>query len=87
MVAVCKRSITTRQAEVLSTIDELTIKLGHPPTFRELAKQLGISSPNGILCHLRSLRAKELVSWDVGCNRTLRCVKPTTGIPILGVCS
>lgn len=87
MVAVCKRSITTRQAEVLSTIDELTAKLGHPPTFRELGRQLGISSPNGILCHLRSLRSKGLVSWDVGCNRTLRRVTPLHGIPILGDCS
>lgn len=84
MVSVRKPSLTKRQREVLRAIDRLTAKRGKPPSFRELANQLGISSINGIQCHLRSLRSKGLVDWDEGRSRTLRRATPAAGIPILG---
>ena len=63
---------TKRQAAVVRALVALTAKQGYPPTFRELAAKLGISSPNGIACHLRALREKGYVEWAKGKSRTLR---------------
>jgi len=63
---------TKRQAAVVRTIVALTAQQGYPPTIRELAAKMGISSPNGVACHLRALRQKGYVVWVEGKTRTLR---------------
>jgi repressor LexA len=69
--------LTARQSEVVATIRRLTKQHGYPPTMRELGDALGITSPNGILCHLNALRAKGELTWTNGKSRTLR-LTPTT---------
>ena len=51
-----KQSLTDRQLEVLTVIRERSRMYG--PSVREIGKTLGISSPNGVWCHLKSLERK-----------------------------
>lgn len=48
--------LTDRQQEVLTVIREHLRMYG--PSVREIGKELGIFSPNGVLCHLKSLERK-----------------------------
>lgn len=47
---------------------------GTPPTLRELASELGLSSPTPLLRYLQRLREEGKVSWEPGKARTLRVV-------------
>lgn len=51
-------ALTGRQAEVLHLIRESLATRGVAPTLHELQVTLGIASPHGITCHLRSLVKK-----------------------------
>jgi repressor LexA len=48
--------LTARQQKVLECIREKARVYG--PTVREIAAELGIKSPNGVVCHLESLERK-----------------------------
>lgn len=67
-----RQPVTKRQAAVVRTIVALTRQRGYPPTIREIADKMHISSPNGVACHLRALRRKGYVEWVEGKTRTLR---------------
>ena len=49
-------TLTSRQAQVLDFISANSHLYG--PTVREIATAMGISSPNGVLCHLAALERK-----------------------------
>jgi repressor LexA len=49
-----KEELTTRQREVLDTIIQYRDDRGYPPTVRELARILGVSSPRGATKHLEA---------------------------------
>lgn len=70
--------LTARQRRVLRLIESYTAKHGYPPSIREMMASLKIASPNGINCHLRSLKTKGYVSWHPTLARTLRVLKPVT---------
>jgi repressor LexA len=53
--------LTDRQAEVLAAIRAYWRDHGRPPALRDLMALLRISSPNGVVCHLKSLHKKGLV--------------------------
>ncbi len=53
--------LTERQAAFLAALVEATCELGRPPTIREMGLRLGIGTPNGIICHLKSLRDRDIV--------------------------
>lgn len=48
--------LTNRQKEVLALVRRLSSMRG--PTIRQLLPPLGISSPNGVVCHLIALQKK-----------------------------
>lgn len=50
--------LTARQIEVVNTIRAFIAEHGYPPTVRELGCLLDISTPNGVVCHLRALEKK-----------------------------
>jgi repressor LexA len=50
--------ITERQKRVLQKIHRYIIDNTYPPTIRELAQELGFSSPRGVTDHLNSLEKK-----------------------------
>src|SRR5436305_9879640 len=53
--------LTTRQAAVFEFIREKVQTRGYGPTVREIGEHFKISSPNGVMCHLRALEKKGLM--------------------------
>lgn len=74
------RASTMRQEQILQFI-ESQIETGVPPTIREIAAEFDIRSPNGVMCHLRSLRKLGLLDWTPGAARSLRVPR---GLPLVG---
>jgi repressor LexA len=54
-------TLTTRQALVFDFIKDKVIQRGYGPTVREIGEHFKISSPNGVMCHLRALEKKGLL--------------------------
>lgn len=50
--------LTPRQQLVLDYIREFVAKHQYAPTIREIADEFGITSPNGVMCHLKALEKK-----------------------------
>lgn len=50
-----KPQLTARQVEVYDCICDFMSNYGMPPTIRELAQRLGITTTNGMACHLKAL--------------------------------
>lgn len=53
--------LTSRQAAVFEFIKERVQTRGYGPTVREIGEHFQISSPNGVMCHLRALERKGLL--------------------------
>jgi SOS-response transcriptional repressor LexA len=64
--------LTMRQWEVLEAICRLRAPRDLPPTIRELGAEIGVGTPNGVVCHLRALRRKGWVVREACRSRTLR---------------
>lgn len=45
---------------------------GMPPTVREIMAGMGLQSPAPIQQHLDKLRVLGVVTWQIGCARSLR---------------
>lgn len=57
---------------LLRFIDSYRKKYGFAPTTREMATELGISSPGAVHKRLRRLKREGRVSWRVGATRTIQ---------------
>lgn len=66
---------TERQRAVLRLIEAGRRENGYPPTIRELADQLKVTSTQAVACHLGSLKRKGFVDWAEGKGRTLSVTK------------
>lgn len=58
--------------DILNAIESMTRRHGYPPTVRELARALGLSSAGSLLTRLDKLQARGLVLREEGMSRTLR---------------
>jgi LexA DNA binding domain-containing protein len=67
-------NMTKRQESIHQWIKEYLTKHSYAPTLREIAKAFEIKSPNGVMCHLKSLREQGKVTWVEGDARTLVAV-------------
>ena len=54
-------TLTTRQMAVFEFIRDKILARGYGPTVREIGEHFQISSPNGVMCHLRALEKKGLL--------------------------
>ena len=64
--------LTDRQQLVLSFIEKNIVKMGFPPTIREIGEHLGIKSTNGVSDHLKALEKKGFLKRHGQKSRTLR---------------
>jgi repressor LexA len=64
-------NLTARQQEILSFIISETARRGIPPTVREIAAHLGVSSPNGVWQHVKALKDKGFLKKEPGVSRGL----------------
>ena len=63
--------MTRRQARILEFIVDFRKANGFSPTYREIGDGLGISSPNGVVCHVRALIQKGKLTKTEECSRSL----------------
>ena len=81
--------LNDRAREILSFIQRFARERGYPPTIREIGREYGISSTNGVRYYLNllekegHLRRSERISRGIeGVARA--STAPSTGIPLLG---
>ena len=79
--------LTKKQKEVLDFIKEYTADRGFAPSYREIAQNLGVSSPSTIHQHVQALCEKGVLeAGDDGCARSLEVVtedKKESSVPAL----
>jgi len=63
--------LTDRQQHVYDMIRSLIVKRGYGPTVREIGEHFGIKSPNGVMCHLRALERKGLITRSPNKSRAI----------------
>ena len=83
--------LTRRQADTLKFIKQFIAKHGYPPTVREIAKSLQVSSPATIHAHLEKLTEKGYIKKDDAKNRAIELQvdnefiqEETVELPLLG---
>jgi repressor LexA len=82
--------LTERQQKILDFINSSIGERGYPPTLREIGRQFGIKSTNGVNDHLRALEKKGYLQREDMKSRALRPVDAvgnhgsTVEVPILG---
>jgi repressor LexA len=70
-------NLTPTQREIYDFIKENILNRGYGPTVREIGDEFGIRSPNGVMCHLKALEKKGLISRKPNLSRAIQlCDKP-----------
>ena len=68
--------ITEPQQKMIVAIRKLTqANFGQPPSIRELMDETGITSPNGVICHLEPLVKKGVLTWKPNTARSIRLLE------------
>ena len=83
--------LTARQTRVLEFICSEMDRQGFGPTIREIADEMGFSSPNGVMCHLRALTKKGYIERRGHKSRSIvltdELKEEREGMPLSGVVS
>ena len=79
-------NLTSRQREVFEFIREKITDRGYGPTVREIGDNFGISSPNGVMCHLKALEKKGLITREPNMSRAIQIMDEykELGMPLVG---
>ncbi len=80
--------LTPRQANIFEFIRDKIENRGYGPTVREIGEQFSISSPNGVMCHLKALEKKGLIHRSPKRSRAIELsqdvLDETRGLPLAG---
>jgi repressor LexA len=79
--------LTERQKEIYHFIRQKIESRGYGPTVREIGLGFAIKSPNGVMCHLKALEKKGLITREEHSARAIQLVDhrpPAQGLPFLG---
>ena len=80
-------TLTPRQQEIYDFLRTKIIDRGYGPTVREIGAEFGIKSPNGVMCHLKALEKKGLITREEKMSRAIELShKPRakTALPFVG---
>jgi repressor LexA len=80
--------LTERQREIYEFIRSKIESRGYGPTVREIGGAFKIKSPNGVMCHLKALEKKGLLSREEHAARAITLADhrpPSQGLPFLGM--
>jgi repressor LexA len=83
-----KPALTQRQREIYDFLRDKIVNRGYGPTVREIGLQFGIRSPNGVMCHLKALEKKGLISRESHMSRAIQLSnppQPKTSMPLAGL--
>jgi repressor LexA len=67
-----KPSLTARQRAIYEFLKDKILNRGYGPTVREIGSQFGIRSPNGVMCHLKALEKKGLITREAHMSRAIQ---------------
>src|ERR1700750_2708070 len=76
--------LTSRQREVFDFICEKITGRGYGPTVREIGDNFRIASPNGVMCHLKALEKKGLITREPNMSRAIQLENDDRGLPLAG---
>ena len=79
--------LTKRQKAVYEFIRDKIQNRGYGPTVREIGDNFGISSPNGVMCHLKALEKKGIITREPNMSRAIRLIAEPVeekGLPLAG---
>lgn len=79
--------LTSRQQEIYEFLREKIMTRGYGPTVREIGQRFEIKSPNGVMCHLKALEKKGLISRESHMSRAIQLAKSprqSTELPLAG---
>src|ERR1051325_4638482 len=79
--------LTDRQKEVYEFIRDKIRNRGYGPTVREIGDNFDISSPNGVMCHLKALEKKGLINREPNMSRAIQLTADPDeekGLPLAG---
>jgi len=80
-------NLTKRQKAVYQFIRGKIRGRGYGPTVREIGDHFGIHSPNGVVCHLKALEKKGLITREANMSRAIRLKADPLferGLPLAG---
>jgi repressor LexA len=80
-------TLTKRQHAVYDFIRDKIKNRGYGPTVREIGDEFGIASPNGVMCHLKALEKKGLISREPNMSRAIQLIAEPVeekGLPLIG---
>ncbi len=82
-----KPILTSRQQEIYDFLRDKIVTRGYGPTVREIGLQFEIKSPNGVMCHLKALEKKGMISRESHMSRAIQLSyppQPMTELPYVG---
>jgi repressor LexA len=80
--------LTDRQREIYDFIRSKIENRGYGPTVREIGEAFDIRSPNGVMCHLKALVKKGLITRQDRSARAIQLIDhrpPSVGVPLMGM--
>lgn len=80
-------TLTKRQKDVYGFIREKIVHRGYGPTVREIGEEFSIRSPNGVMCHLKALEKKGLITRSPNKSRAIELTEGlgnARGLPYVG---
>lgn len=78
---------TERQLEIYAFIRDKIQSRGYGPTVREIGQAFKIKSPNGVVCHLKALERKNMITRGKNMSRAIELVNEPAhlrGLPMAG---
>ena len=66
------KMLTPRQQEIYDFLHDKIMNRGYGPTVREIGAHFGIRSPNGVMCHLKALEEKGLITRESHMSRAIQ---------------
>ena len=76
--------LTKKQKLVYEFIRDKIRHRGYGPTVREIGDHFKIRSPNGVMCHLKALEKKGLISREKNRSRAIQLAEEP-GLPLYGM--
>jgi len=80
-------TLTDKQRKVYDFIRDKIHGRGYGPTVREIGEKFEISSPNGVMCHLKALEKKGMITREPNMSRAIQLqAEPVNakGLPLVG---
>ena len=65
-------SLTEKQLAVYEFIRDKIRTRGYGPTVREIGTEFDITSPNGVVCHLKALEKKGMITREPNMSRAIQ---------------